>query len=134
MFPFCIGTGVGSAGVRPAFSADGSAPFGRLSRRTVGRGAVLPKAQITLLGGGGGAPPPPPPSRALPKALTPAYLPTYLRRSLLRVCGAMPRYCARIFRGTTRESLVRGRCRRLSVLKSQKFFSRSSAGDSVRSE
>ena len=53
MFPFCIGTGVGSAGVRPAFSADGSAPFGRLSRRTVGRGAVLPKAQITLLGGVG---------------------------------------------------------------------------------
>ena len=35
MFPFCIGTGVGSAGVRPAFSAGGSAPFGRLSRRTV---------------------------------------------------------------------------------------------------
>lgn len=51
MFPFCIGTGVGSAGVRPAFSAGGSAPFGRLSRRTVGRGAALPKAQITLLGG-----------------------------------------------------------------------------------
>ena len=47
MFPFCIGTGVGSAGVRPAFSAGGSAP----SRRTVDRGAVLPKAQITLLGG-----------------------------------------------------------------------------------
>ena len=41
MFPFCIGTGVGSAGVRPAFSAGGSAPFGRLSRRTVGRGAAL---------------------------------------------------------------------------------------------
>ena len=40
MFPFCIGTGVGSAGVRPAFSAGGSAPFGRLSRRTVGRGTV----------------------------------------------------------------------------------------------
>lgn len=39
MFPFCIGTGVGSAGVRPAFSAGGS--------------AVLPKAQITLLGGVG---------------------------------------------------------------------------------
>ena len=53
VFPFCIGTGVGSAGVRPAFSADGSAPFGRLSRRTVGRGAVLPKAQITLPGGVG---------------------------------------------------------------------------------
>lgn len=53
MFPFCIGTGVGSAGVRPAFSAGGSAPFGRLSRRTVGRGAVLPKAQITLPGGVG---------------------------------------------------------------------------------
>lgn len=51
MFPFCIGTGVGSAGVRPAFSAGSSAPFGRLSRRTVGRGAVLPKAQITLPGG-----------------------------------------------------------------------------------
>lgn len=51
MFPFCIGTGVGSGGARPAFSADGSAPFGRLSRRTVGRGAVLPKAQITLPGG-----------------------------------------------------------------------------------
>lgn len=51
MFPFCIGTGVGSAGVRPAFSAGGSAPFGRLSRRTVGRGAALLKAQITLLGG-----------------------------------------------------------------------------------
>ena len=50
MFPFCIGTGVGSAGVRPAFSADGSAPFGR---RTVGRGAALLKAQITLLGGVG---------------------------------------------------------------------------------
>lgn len=49
MFPFCIGTGVGSAGVRPAFSADGSAPFGRLSRRTVGRGAVLPKEQIGIL-------------------------------------------------------------------------------------
>ena len=47
MFPFCIGTGVGSAGVRPAFSAGGSAPFGR----TVGRGAALPKAQITLPGG-----------------------------------------------------------------------------------
>ena len=43
MFPFCIGTGVGSAGVRPAFSAGG--------RRTVGRGAALPKAQITLPGG-----------------------------------------------------------------------------------
>ena len=43
MFPFCIGTGVGSAGVRPAFSADGSAPFGRR--------AALPKAQITLPGG-----------------------------------------------------------------------------------
>ena len=54
MFPFCIGTGVGSAGVRPAFSAGGSAPFGRLSRRTVGRGAVLLKEQITLLGGGVG--------------------------------------------------------------------------------
>lgn len=53
MFPFCIGTGVGSAGVRPAFSAGGSAPFGRLSRRTVGRGAVLLKEQITLLGGVG---------------------------------------------------------------------------------
>ena len=53
MFPFCIGTGVGSAGVRPAFSAGGSAPFGRLSRRTVGRGAALLKAQITLLGGVG---------------------------------------------------------------------------------
>lgn len=53
MFPFCIGTGVGSAGVRPAFSAGGSAPFGRLSRRTVDRGAVLPKAQITLPGGVG---------------------------------------------------------------------------------
>ena len=51
VFPFCIGTGVGSAGVRPAFSAGGSAPFGRLSRRTVGRGAVLLKAQITLPGG-----------------------------------------------------------------------------------
>lgn len=51
MFPFCIGTGVGSAGVRPAFSAGGSAPFGRLSRRTVGRGAALPKEQITLPGG-----------------------------------------------------------------------------------
>lgn len=51
MFPFCIGTGVGSAGVRPAFSAGGSAPFGRLSRRTVGRGAVLLKEQITLPGG-----------------------------------------------------------------------------------
>lgn len=51
MFPFCIGTGVGSAGARPAFSADGSAPFGRLSRRTVGRGAALLKAQITLPGG-----------------------------------------------------------------------------------
>jgi hypothetical protein len=51
VFPFCIGTGVGSAGVRPAFSAGGSAPFGRLSRRTVGRGAALPKAQITLPGG-----------------------------------------------------------------------------------
>jgi len=50
VFPFCIGTGVGSAGVRPAFSAGGSAPFGRLSRRTVGRGAVLLKEQITLLG------------------------------------------------------------------------------------
>ena len=49
MFPFCIGTGVGSAGVRPAFSAGGSAPFGRLSRRTAGRGAVLPKAQIGIL-------------------------------------------------------------------------------------
>lgn len=49
MFPFCIGTGVGSAGVRPAFSAGGSAPFGRLSRRTVGRCAVLPKAQIGIL-------------------------------------------------------------------------------------
>ena len=48
MFPFCIGTGVGSAGVRPAFSAGGSAPF---SRRTVGRGAARPKAQITLPGG-----------------------------------------------------------------------------------
>ena len=48
MFPFCIGTGVGSAGVRPAFSAGGS-----LSRRTVGRGAVLLKEQITLLGGVG---------------------------------------------------------------------------------
>ena len=46
MFPFCIGTGVGSAGARPTFSAGG-----RLSRRTVGRGAVLPKAQITLPGG-----------------------------------------------------------------------------------
>ena len=45
MFPFCIGTGVGSAGVRPAFSAGG------LSRRTVGRGAVLLKALITLPGG-----------------------------------------------------------------------------------
>ena len=43
MFPFCIGTGVGSAGVRPAFSAGG----------TVGRGAALLKAQITLLGGVG---------------------------------------------------------------------------------
>lgn len=53
MFPFCIGTGVGSAGVRPAFSAGGSAPFGRLSRRTVDRGAVLLKEQITLLGGVG---------------------------------------------------------------------------------
>lgn len=53
MFPFCIGTGVGSAGARPAFSADGSAPFGRLSRRTVARGAALPKEQITLLGGVG---------------------------------------------------------------------------------
>lgn len=51
MFPFCIGTGVGSAGARPAFSADGSAPFGRLSRRTVGRGAVPPRTQITLPGG-----------------------------------------------------------------------------------
>lgn len=54
MFPFCIGTGVGSAGVRPAFSAGGSAPFSRLSRlsrRTVGRGAVLLKALITLPGG-----------------------------------------------------------------------------------
>lgn len=54
MFPFCIGTGVGSAGARPAFSAGGSAPFSRLSRRTVGRGAVLLKEQITLLGGGVG--------------------------------------------------------------------------------
>lgn len=54
MFPFCIRTGVGSAGVRPAFSTGGSAPFGRLSRRTVGRGAVLLKEQITLLGGGVG--------------------------------------------------------------------------------
>lgn len=53
MFPFCIGTGVGSAGARPAFSAGGSAPFGRLSRRTVDRGAVLLKEQITLLGGVG---------------------------------------------------------------------------------
>lgn len=53
MFPFCIGTGVGSAGVRPAFSADGSAPFGRLSRRTVGRGTVPPRTQITLPGGVG---------------------------------------------------------------------------------
>ena len=50
MFPFCIGTGVGSAGVRPAFSAGGSAPFSRLSR-PVGRGAVLLKALITLPGG-----------------------------------------------------------------------------------
>lgn len=49
MFPFCIGTGVGSAGVRPAFSAGGSAPFGRLSRRS--RGAALLKEQITLPGG-----------------------------------------------------------------------------------
>ena len=53
MFPFCIGTGAGRADARPAFSAGGSAPFGRLSRRTVDRGAVLPKAQITLLGGVG---------------------------------------------------------------------------------
>ncbi|MBD9204575.1 MAG: hypothetical protein EGQ29_08330 [Clostridiales bacterium] len=51
MFPFCIGTGVGSAGARPAFSAGGSAPFSRLSR--LSRGAVLLKAQITLLGGVG---------------------------------------------------------------------------------
>ena len=51
MFPFCIGTGVGSAGARPAFSAGGSAPFGRLSRRTVDRGAVLPKAQMSVPGG-----------------------------------------------------------------------------------
>ena len=51
MFPFCIGTGVGSAGARPAFSAGGGAPFGRLSRRTVGRSTVLLKAQITLPGG-----------------------------------------------------------------------------------
>ena len=51
MFPFCIGTGVGSAGVRPAFSADGSAPFSRLSRRTVGRGTVPPRTQIALPGG-----------------------------------------------------------------------------------
>lgn len=58
MFPFCIGTGVGSAGVRPAFSAGGSAPFGRLSRRTVDRGAALLKAQITLLGGVGILPTP----------------------------------------------------------------------------
>lgn len=37
---------------RPSrLSAGGSAPFGRLSRRTVGRGAALPKAQITLPGG-----------------------------------------------------------------------------------
>lgn len=68
MFPFCIGTGVGSAGVRPAFSADGSAPFGRLSRRTVGRGAALPKAQITLLGGIGILPIPG--SILLPRLLT----------------------------------------------------------------
>lgn len=51
MFPFCIGTGVGSAGARLAFSAGGSAPFGRLSRRTVGRGTVPPRTQITLPGG-----------------------------------------------------------------------------------
>lgn len=51
MFPFCIGTGVGSAGARPALSAGSSAPFGRLSRRTVGRGTVLPRTQITLPGG-----------------------------------------------------------------------------------
>lgn len=39
---------------RPSrLSAGGSAPFGRLSRRTVGRGAALLKAQITLLGGVG---------------------------------------------------------------------------------
>lgn len=50
MFPFCIGTGVGSAGVRPAFSADGGAPFGA-SAAAPCRGAVLPKAQITLPGG-----------------------------------------------------------------------------------
>ena len=51
MFPFCIGTGVGSAGARPAFSAGGSTPFGRLSRRS--RGAVLLKEHITLLEGVG---------------------------------------------------------------------------------
>lgn len=49
MFPFCIGTGVGSAGVRPAFSAGGSAPFD--TSAAAPRPAVLPKAQITLPGG-----------------------------------------------------------------------------------
>lgn len=53
MFPFCIGTGAGRADARPTFSAGGSAPFGRLSRRTVGRGTVLPRTQITLPGGVG---------------------------------------------------------------------------------
>lgn len=71
MFPFCIGTGVGSAGARPAFSAGGSAPFGRLSRRTVGRGAVLLKAQITLLGGGVGILP-------IPGSILLPHLPTHL--------------------------------------------------------
>lgn len=70
MFPFCIGTGVGSAGVRPAFSADGSAPFGRLSRRTVDRGAVLLKAQITLPGGVGILP--------IPGSILLPHLPTHL--------------------------------------------------------
>lgn len=70
MFPFCIGTGVGSAGVRPAFSADGSAPFGRLSRRTVGRGTVPPRTQITLSGGIG--------ILLIPGSILPPHLPTHL--------------------------------------------------------
>ena len=56
MFPFCIGTGVGSAGVRPAFSAGGS--------------AVLPKAQITLPGGVGILP--------IPGSILLPHLPTHL--------------------------------------------------------
>lgn len=71
MFPFCIGTGVGSAGARPAFSAGGSAPFGRLSRRTVDRGAALLKAQITLLGGGVGI-------LLIPGSILLPHLPTHL--------------------------------------------------------